>query len=83
MPTLNKGSRTEFPKGGLYAEGRMKAGLTISNGGVADATLGVAFERAGHEFRREFGRWPDWEKILFRGSFVTGGAVVEICEPQD
>ncbi len=80
MPILEKGNRTEFPKGGRTAIGHVKPGLTISSGGLATITLGMALEEACLGFHEEFGRWPKWGNLVFRGGFTTNGAVVEICE---
>lgn len=81
MPILKAGSRTEFPKGGFTVQATVKNILRIGSAGAASATLAAGIKQAAEEFHKEFGRNPDWEKVLFRGAFVTNGVIVEICEP--
>ena len=79
---LNKGSRTEFPKGGLFAVGKATAHQHADgqNFSLRAGKMGIALQRAIDNFREEFGRDPDFDKVLFRGGFTSFECIVEICE---
>jgi len=79
---LNKGSRTEFPKGSHCAVGEAKFHHHADgqNESLRAGSMGLALHRAVTEFKATFGREPQFDEVMFRGTFTTSSCIVEICE---
>lgn len=73
---LEKDSRLEFPKRSRIARGESERGKE----GLIYIPMANAMDNAVKNFRKEFGREPNMNKLLFRGFYTKFDCIVEICE---